>query len=354
VKKRVLFAAGGTMGHIGPAKVVASRLKELVPEIEITFIGTRTGLEREIELGFPLAFIVKAPLPRSFRVKTLFFPFQFLGAILQSLILVSRADLIIGFGGYVATPIYIAGKIMRKPLIIHEANAIPGFANKLSQNWAERLFVSDSGVAKLWSAERVGIPLRPEIIALASSPSKLAAQKEVNSRFKRILVLGGSQGSATINRAIWEWLEFLKGKESQYLITHALGRSDFATGERIAQSFENYYPLALIKDMASAYSNADLVISRGGAVTCAEIRELGKRAVIVPLPHGNGEQRFNAEPLRESGHVLLVDDKDFSSTWLIDHIDSAFELSEHLPKEPLLNAAEIMTRAIIETLSRGR
>jgi UDP-N-acetylglucosamine--N-acetylmuramyl-(pentapeptide) pyrophosphoryl-undecaprenol N-acetylglucosamine transferase len=360
VKKRVLFAAGGTMGHIGPARVVATRLKELNPQIEITFIGTRSGLEREITLGFPLAFIVKAPLPRSFTFASILFPIRFTFAILQSLFLASRCDLIIGFGGYVSTPVYIAGKILRKPLIIHEANAVPGFANKLSRQWAKRLFVNDARVAKEWSAERVGIPLRSEIVALASNHSNHSnhsnyeSETDNNSVMKRILVLGGSLGSARINRAIWEWLEYLKEKNVEYSITHALGRGDFAKGEKFAQNFDRYYPVELIEDMASAYRQADLIISRGGAVTCAEIRELGKRAVIVPLPHGNGEQRFNAEPLSESGHALLVDDKDFSSSWLAINIDRAFELSNKPPEVPLLDATEAIATAIVDILKKGR
>lgn len=348
----ILFAAGGTMGHIGPAISVAESLQERNQNLRIEFVGTKSGLEQKLASQFHWNFIAKAPLPRAISPASLKFPFKFLLALVQSIPLVRRSKVVVGFGGYVATPIYLAAKFMRRPIVIHEANAVAGFANRLGRRWARATFVNFASLGSSWKAETIGIPLKTEITNLAlkvqKSPvpdrSKDLQQDGIGSR--RILVLGGSTGSAKINQVIWDSLGALRDR---YRIFHSVGGGNLSgapTGD------ESYRAQEFIEEMASAYEQADLVIARAGAVTCAEIRELGKRAILVPLGHGNGEQMLNARDLVESANAVAVADSDFTVRWLLDNIERAFALSPDLPTRPLLQAREIMASRI-ETIIDG-
>ena len=342
---RVLFAAGGTMGHIGPAISVAELLLERNPALDIEFVGTKSGLERTLVSKFRWRYIAKAPLPRAVSISSLIFPFKFALALLQSLPLVRKSQVVVGFGGYVATPIYIAAKIWGRPIIIHEANALAGFANRLGRRWAKSVFVNFDSLGASWNAETIGIPLRKGIIELASR-SHQSSRSDTNlvGKNRRILVLGGSTGSASINRAVWNSLGALVDR---YTIRHSMGNGN--QGITLPQD-PNYRAEEFIEEMASAYEEADLVIARAGAVTCAEIRELGKRAILIPLGHGNGEQTLNARELVESGNAIAVSDGAFSGEWLQENLEKALSLSPTLPSRPLLDASEIMATRIEKIL----
>jgi UDP-N-acetylglucosamine--N-acetylmuramyl-(pentapeptide) pyrophosphoryl-undecaprenol N-acetylglucosamine transferase len=131
---KIIFAGGGTAGHVEPALSVASHLRKIKPNFEILFVGTKKGLENQLvpAASFPLVFIPKILLPRQLSLNLLIWPFKFTAAIWQALKICKDADLIIGFGGYACPPIYLAAAILRKPIMVHEANAIPGWANRCS------------------------------------------------------------------------------------------------------------------------------------------------------------------------------------------------------------------------------
>ncbi|MBM3719367.1 MAG: UDP-N-acetylglucosamine--N-acetylmuramyl-(pentapeptide) pyrophosphoryl-undecaprenol N-acetylglucosamine transferase [Actinobacteria bacterium] len=339
----ILFAAGGTMGHIGPAISVAELLWERNPHLRIEFVGTKSGLELTLASKFHWNFITKAPLPRAISPASLNFPFKFFMALLQSIPFVRKSSVVVGFGGYVATPIYLAARILRRPIVIHEANALAGFANKLGRKWARATFVNFDSLGALWKAETIGIPLKQEIAELALKAHHSSDRKgtrEMRDDSPRILVLGGSTGSAKINRVIWDSLDALRDR---YKIRHSVGGGNLIGAP--AQD-ERYRAQEFIEEMVSAYDQADLVIARAGAVTCAEIRELGKRAILVPLGHGNGEQMLNAQELVESENAVAVTDSEFTAKWLAENVERALALSPKLPVRPLLQAREIMATRI--------
>lgn len=336
--KRVLFAAGGTMGHLGPALAIASALEEREPEVGITFVGTKSGIESGISLGFPLRTIIKVPLPRRVGMELIAFPFRFLLSLLQSLRVVKGHQIIVGFGGYVCTPVYIAARILRKDLILHEANALPGFANRVGKSLGAEAFTNFENVARMWHGRAIGIPLRREIIELARSKSD---SKDIDGT-SRILVMGGSQGSATINRVIWSALETLP---PDLEVLHAVGAKNL---EQVPSHLisDRYQAVGYIEDVAKAYKEADLVIARAGAVTCAEIRALSKRAILVPLGHGNGEQAENARQLVEEGFAIAIADQEFSARWLVENVQRALQLDPPKGLDPRLDATEAMVEAI--------
>jgi UDP-N-acetylglucosamine--N-acetylmuramyl-(pentapeptide) pyrophosphoryl-undecaprenol N-acetylglucosamine transferase len=340
--KRVLFAAGGTMGHIGPALAIATALKEIEPEVEITFVGTKSGLESGLELAFPLRTIAKVPLPRRVDLQLLTFPFKFFLSLVQSLRIVRGHEVIVGFGGYVCTPVYIAAKILGKDLIVHEANALPGFANRVGRSLGAETFTNFENVARLWCGEAIGIPLRKEIIDLARRKSGIDARGKSHT----ILVMGGSQGSAAINQVIWSVVEILPPNVK---ILHAVGGRNLeeVPTHLLSDRYRGRYQVTgYIEDVARAYEEADLVIARAGAVTCAEIRALSKRSILVPLGHGNGEQAENARQLVREGFAIAVSDDQFSSSWLMENLERAFQLNPPLGLDPRLDATASMVEAI--------
>ena len=341
--RRVLFAAGGTMGHIGPALAVATSLRTKDPKAEITFVGTRAGLESGMDLGFPLVRIIKVPLPRRFGLDLALFPFRFLIALLQSLVIISRIDTIVGFGGYVSTPLYLAGWLRRRRLIVHEANALPGFANRVGKALGAETYANFENVARMWECEAIGIPLREEVIELAR-----AKQSEKPGE---ILIMGGSQGSARINEVIWSALERLP---SNIVIVHAVGERNLVDvpAHLLHGADPRYRAVGYIDGIAAAYGRAQLVIARAGAVTCAELRALRKRSILIPLGHGNGEQAENAQELVREGIAIAVADRDFTADWLIENLQRAFALESVASTDPHLEATEHLVTAIMRSAAR--
>lgn len=340
--KRVLFAAGGTMGHLGPAIAVAEALAKSDPKISITFVGTRSGIESKAKIAFPQRRIVKAPLPRKIGLDLLLFPFRLFAAVLQSIPLVLRSDTVVGFGGYVATPVYLAARLTGRRIVLHEANALPGFANRVGRALGADCYVNFAEVGREWNAPIIGMPLRKEIIDLAQRHHRSPSSTDVGPH--EILVIGGSQGSMRINEAIWGALGRLDPK---LRIIHAVGEANLGKVPAGLPS-DRYRAVGFISTMADAYERAALVIARAGAVTCAELLALGKRAILIPLGHGNGEQAINARSLVESGYAISVADHDFDADWLVANIDSALGLPAHTPVDPLLNATTILVEAILD------
>ena len=357
VAVRYLFAAGGSWGHIGPALAVADQLRRVDSQAQIIFVGSKSKLESAISIPYPVKKILKAPLPRSFSLNSLLFPFKLMIALIQSIFLADGAKAVIGFGGYVSTPIYLAAKLLKKPLFIHEANALPGFANRLGRRFATKTFTNFEGLANQWGAAFIGIPLSDPISELAQqlrSGAHVGGSDQSGVRSDRkILVLGGSQGSARINNTLWD---FLSTAPADISILHAVGAGNLDLINQRLGPFDRsrYQGVTFIEDMANAYQRADLVISRAGAVTCAEIRELGKRAIIVPLPHGNGEQQINAEAVEKSGQVIVVKDEDFTPGWLAANLENAFILRDNLPERAMLDASRIMANEIFSHVHISR
>lgn len=325
--KRILLVGGGTAGHVEPALAVGNWLLVKSSDISCEFVGTKSGIENELVplAGLKLHHIFKAPLPRSITASTLLWPIKFAISISQALKIVKSADLVIGFGGYVSAPCYIAAKISGVPLIIHEANAIPGWANKLGARFADEILVAFKSSLKeggKWaSAKLVGMPIREEIFAI-SNMSKSdrsgiwdATYRELGlDRSKRtIFIFGGSLGAQAINNVVERTLpELLK---LDINIIHGIGR-----GNTLPKAVPGYVPLSYISNMAAMYIASDLIISRGGAVTCAELDLSNAFALIIPLPIGNGEQVANAQDLVAKGAAEICLSSDFTPNWLLENI----------------------------------
>ena len=333
--RTVVFAGGGTAGHIQPALAVARQWRKENPQDRSLFLGTSSGLETTLvpQSGFELQLIARVRVPRSFSINLLRIPAQLLRSISDCRRVLKGADVLIGFGGYVSAPAYLAAVSRRIPIVIHEANAKPGWANRLGTLFTKSLAVGTPVSHGAFSSALItGIPLRDDIAQLLDlnkdlDPNKwrdLQAQAKTSLGFDPqrplILVFGGSQGSQAINSVVETARADISAKSISIL--HSVGGSnDLPTAQ------EYYKAVSYIHDMATAYMAADLVVARSGAITCSEVRTLGKFAIFVPLALGNGEQALNALELVARESAVVIEQKSFTATWLVDNIDSMIDQS---------------------------
>jgi UDP-N-acetylglucosamine--N-acetylmuramyl-(pentapeptide) pyrophosphoryl-undecaprenol N-acetylglucosamine transferase len=333
--RTIIFAGGGTAGHVQPALAVARTWQLENPHDRIVFLGTSSGLERSLvpQSGFELELITRVRVPRTVSPSILSAPFQLWRAVSESRRVLKGADVLIGFGGYVCAPAYIAAAIKKIPIVIHEANAKPGWANRLGAALTQFLAVGTPiGNGKFATALITGIPLRADIAELLSENrnSDERTWVELKGREKKyfgfppqyplVLIIGGSQGSQAINAVVAASKDEINQKSVSIL--HAVGGSNAPS-----PSSELYKSVSYIDEMARAYVAADLVIARSGAITCSEVRALGKFAIFVPLAIGNGEQMVNAQDLVAIGRAIVVSQESFTPRWLVDNISTMIRKS---------------------------
>jgi UDP-N-acetylglucosamine--N-acetylmuramyl-(pentapeptide) pyrophosphoryl-undecaprenol N-acetylglucosamine transferase len=359
MSKKIIFAGGGTAGHVEPALAVANWLRSKKPRWNLVFAGTKSGLENQLvpKEGFAVLHIPKVLMPRQITPATLLWPAKIIFATWKAIKICRDADLVIGFGGYACPPIYLAAAILRKPIFIHEANAVPGWANRLGAPFAEQIFIAFNRATNQFGrwrdAKLTGMPIRVEIIASGerSTEEKVVAKKNQIEKWKlsldkpTVLVFGGSQGSRHINEAIMQSLSVFTEKGVQ--VVHSVGKNN-----PLPPSTENYLPLSYIDDMSAAYQASDLVIARSGALTCAELAAVGKFAILIPLPIGNGEQAINALDLQAIGAAEVIEDSKFNADWLISNWDEIWRKAKAykpLTKQEF-SASEVIGNAIIVKL----
>jgi UDP-N-acetylglucosamine--N-acetylmuramyl-(pentapeptide) pyrophosphoryl-undecaprenol N-acetylglucosamine transferase len=313
----VVIAGGGTGGHIEPALALADALRRADPDIAITCLGTERGLETRLVpmRGYDLALIPPVPLPRKLTPALLSVPARMLGAVSAAAGVLTRvnADVLVGFGGYVATPGYLAARRRKVPIVVHEANTMPGLANRIGARLSSHVCAGQPGT-RLRHARYTGIPIRRQISGLdrAAEAGKARVHFGLEPDLPVLLVTGGSQGAASLNRAALGAAAALRAAGVQVL--HVAGPN---AGEiDVPPGPVPYVTLPYLDRMDLGYAAADFALCRAGAMTCAELTAVGLPAAYVPLPHGNGEQRLNAEPVAAAGGGLLIDDADLSPAWI--------------------------------------
>ncbi|HEX3825051.1 MAG TPA: undecaprenyldiphospho-muramoylpentapeptide beta-N-acetylglucosaminyltransferase [Mycobacteriales bacterium] len=314
----VLLAGGGSAGHVSPLLALADRLVADDPTTEVLALGTLSGIESRLvpARGYQLYEIPRVPLPRRPSLTALRMPADLRRAVRAARAAIDRvgADVVVGFGGYVAAPAYLAARGAGVPIVVHEQNSRPGFANRLGARLTQSVAVSFPGTA-LRHARRTGLPLRKEISGLDRGARRVSARLSFGLVPERrtLLVFGGSLGAQRLNDVVPQIADDLGDLGVQVL--HICGAGKNFRPER-APGQPAYVVVEYVDRMEQAYAAADLVIGRAGANTVSEITALGLPAVFVPLPIGNGEQRLNAEPVAAAGGALLVDDAAFTSAWL--------------------------------------
>lgn len=319
----VLLAGGGSAGHVSPLLALADRLVADDPATQVLALGTATGIEARLVLarGYQLHEIARVPLPRRPSLQALRLPADLRRAVRAARSAIDRvgADVVVGFGGYVAAPAYLAARRAGVPIVVHEQNSRPGFANRLGARLTRWVAVSFPDTP-LRHAVRTGLPLRSEITGLDRAllrPSARASFGLDPSR-QTLLVFGGSLGAQRFNEVVPAVASDLADRGVQVL--HVCGAGKMFEAPAAPVTSPAYVVQEYVDRMELAYAAADVVVGRAGANTVSEITALGLPAVFVPLPIGNGEQRLNAAPVAAAGGALLIDDAGFDPSWLREQL----------------------------------
>ncbi|MBE7698946.1 undecaprenyldiphospho-muramoylpentapeptide beta-N-acetylglucosaminyltransferase [Oerskovia sp. Sa1BUA8] len=325
----VVLAGGGTAGHVNPLLAVADELRARNPEAVVTVLGTESGLEADLvpARGYPLRFVPKVPMPRRPSGEWVALPGKLKAAVdaAGAVIDETRAEVVVGFGGYVSTPAYIAANRRGVPIVIHEQNARPGLANRAGARWARYVALTFEGTP-LKGGVVTGLPLRWEIADLVRDRgvdgptvrANAASSLGLDPARPTVVVTGGSLGAQSLNEAMSGAAREVLATGAQVLHLTGKGKAD-AVRAAVA-GLPGYDVREYLSEMHLAYAVADLVVCRSGAGTVSELAALGIPAVYVPLPIGNGEQRLNAAPLVRAGGGILVDDEAFTSQWVAANV----------------------------------
>ena len=314
-----LLAGGGTAGHVNPLLALADRIKLHEPEAVVIALGTEEGLEaRLVPLrGYELCTVARLPFPRKLNRYALEFFSRYSKAVdsIGELIKARKIDVVVGFGGYASAPAYDAARKAKIPYVIHEANALPGLANRRGAKNAVAVAVAFEGTP-LKNATVVGMPLRREIEGLLKGVDKAKAREHfgLDPKTPTLLVTGGSLGAKRINETIEAARTVLSAAGIQVL--HIMGnRSELA---EVRDS--NYVRIAYCDRMELAISAADVAISRSGAATVSEFSAIGLPAIYVPYPVGNGEQALNARSAVAADAAILVKDAEFTPEFVANTV----------------------------------
>lgn len=319
--RSVVLAGGGSAGHVNPMLSLADCLRRRDPQTTITVLGTSAGLEARLvpERGYDLVTLPKAAFPRRPNRSALKFPGSLRNAVstAHQAMIDADADVIVGFGGYVASPAYLAARRLRLPIVIHEQNARPGLANRLGARMTPYVATTFAATA-LPHARMVGMPLRREIATLDRQASREAAMAHfgLDPARRTLLVFGGSLGAQRLNEAFSAVASDFVRAGVQVLHLSGAGKDVVVDSSPGSGDSARYVALTYTDRMDLAYAAADLAVCRSGAVTVCELAAVGLPAFYVPLPIGNGEQRLNASGVVSAGGGRLVDDADVTPAWV--------------------------------------
>lgn len=310
-----LLAGGGTAGHVNPLLATADYLTARETDARVLVLGTAEGLESRLvpERGYELLVIPRLPFPRRPDRQAVTFLPRLNRTVRQTaqIIRSRQVDVVVGFGGYVSTPAYLAARRAGIPIVIHEANAKPGLANRLGARYTRHVGVAFHQTP-LRNASFVGMPLRREIEQLDRVAARPVGEAFFGLAADRptLLVTGGSLGARRLNSTMAGSAAAIV--DAGWQVLHITGTQAEVADPGLA----GYHMVDYCDRMDLALAAADFAVSRAGAATVSELSALGIPAVYVPYPVGNGEQRFNTADVVRAGGGRVVDDADFLPAWV--------------------------------------
>lgn len=329
-----LLAGGGTAGHVNPLLALADEILSTSKNSNVYALGTIEGLESKLvpERGYKLLTVPRLPMPRKINSYALKFPILFRRSVRQvkGYLRQYQIDVVVGFGGYASAPAYRAAKSLSIPYVIHEANALPGYANKVGAKSASAVAVTFSNT-DLPNAILTGMPIRKEILFAKSLRNEAAKFFDLDPNLTTVLVTGGSLGARSINQTIELAREdfSLAGFQLIHIVGERAGLEDLRQ--------DNYLRLKYCQRMELALAMADFAISRAGAATVSELSALAIPSALIPYPVGNGEQALNAQDLKRVGAALVVEDKHFNRDYVKNELIPLISDSQRLAQ--MSNAA---------------
>lgn len=325
----VMILAGGTGGHVFPALAVATELRDR--GVPIIWVGTNKGIESRVvpAADFPLAIMSVQGLRGKGFLQYLRAPLIIIKALYESMaiLLKHKPCALLGMGGFVAGPCALVGVLLRKPLIIHEQNAIVGLTNRILAPLSRIMFTGFPIQYKKQKLEHCGNPVRSKLMNIESPEKRLADRRGV----KRLLIVGGSQGAASLNKFIPQALAIISSS-IQVEVWHQTGANRC---EDTLESYQQYNLQAkvdeFIDDIDQAYTWADLIVCRSGAITLAEVAAVGLGSVLVPYPYAvDDHQTANARSYVEAGASQLISESEMSSEKLAETLLELLASSEQL------------------------
>ena len=358
---RVIIAGGGTGGHIFPAIAIANALKKQHPATEILFVGAKGKMEMEKipEAGYKIEGLYIAGYNRSSFFKNILLPFKLAKSFYQvrRILKAFKPDAVIGVGGYSSFPVLRLAQSDHIPTFIHESNSYAGKSNRLLAKKAVKIFVASYGMEKFFPQDKLLLTGNP----IRNIFSKTISKKEALNYFgfkdnlKTVLVFGGSLGAKSINTAIKNNINFFKTNNLQLI--WQTGKEFAEAAALIEEQEKNIWSGAFINNMAEAYTAADYVIARSGAMTVSELCVVAKPVIFVPYPHAaEDHQTANANALVQNNAALLVNDKDVDVKLfevllsLINDDSLASIFKENIAKYGNTNADELIAAEILKSI----
>ncbi len=334
---KILFAGGGTAGHINPGIAIAKYLREKYQDASVVFVGTEKGLEKKLvpHEGFELRLIKVSGFKRKLSLHNVVALKELFSSLIaaRKLIKEFKPDIVIGTGGYVCGPVLFIASQMKIPTLIHEQNAFPGVTNKILSHIVDTVAISFSESKKYFKSSKklvvTGNPIRKELL-LQKDKKKVRASKE-----KPILVIfGGSRGAEHINNAVCDMiLNYYTGDECE--IVFASGESQYdIVKEKLGDKNLNRPGLTILPyifDMANVLAKADLAVCRAGAITISELGAMGVPSILIPSPYVTANhQEYNARAQEAHGSAVVIKEKDLTGSLLYNQVKSLLENSSHL------------------------
>jgi UDP-N-acetylglucosamine--N-acetylmuramyl-(pentapeptide) pyrophosphoryl-undecaprenol N-acetylglucosamine transferase len=316
----ILFAGGGTGGHLYPAIAIAEEILKNDPKTKIVFVGTKDKIEARVvpKKGFEFHTIWISGFSRRLTINNVVFPVKVIVSLIQSFFVIKKVkpNVVVGTGGYVCGPILFIASVLGIPTVVHESNSYPGVTTRLLAGRVSKVFTTFE-VTKKWlslkaNIEVIGNPTREELSSISRKEGCEFFNLDPNK--KTVFVFGGSLGAASINKVMPNVVD--EAITIDYQIIWQTGETDWQSAKRI-QSHKNIVMMKFIDRMDCGYAAADIVVSRSGATTLAELTRIGKPAILVPYPFAAANhQVLNAETLVEAGAAVMINDSELKDKLL--------------------------------------
>ena len=360
--KKIIISGGGTGGHIFPAIAIANALKKLDPATEILFVGAlgRMEMEKVPAAGYKIIGLDIRGIQRGSIIKNLQFPIKLISSVRKALKIIKdfKPNAVVGVGGYASGPLLYAAGIKGIPYVIQEQNSYAGITNKWLGKKAAKICVAYDGMDKFFPAKNIiktGNPIRKESVDIAGKKMQAVELMKLSNDKKTILVTGGSLGARTLNNSVMAGLDKIIAADVQ--IIWQTGK--FYYKSIIEKLGEDYNPniriMEFVNRMDLAYAAADIIISRAGAGTIAELCVVKKPVILVPSPNvAEDHQTKNALALLHDDAAIFIPDRDAESKLiyraieLLNDADKRKTLSNNIGKLALPNADEVIAKEVMK------
>jgi UDP-N-acetylglucosamine--N-acetylmuramyl-(pentapeptide) pyrophosphoryl-undecaprenol N-acetylglucosamine transferase len=357
---RVIISGGGTGGHIFPAIAIANAIKKKNPDAKILFVGAngRMEMEKVPQAGYDIKGLNIAGFQRGSILKNLALPFKLIGSLLSaySIVRIFKPHVAVGVGGYASGPLLRAASFAGVPTVIQEQNSFAGLTNKILAKNAKVICTAYEGMEKAFAKEKIvltGNPVRAEIADMNSSKEVAMEYFGLDTNKKTILIIGGSLGARTLNQSVEAAIQRIRENDCQIL--WQTGKVYFEECSKVAECLSNLHAKMFIDRMDYAYTCADVIISRAGALSISELQLVGKPVILVPSPNvAEDHQTHNALALVNRKAAIMIKDNEAK----LNLIGAAFdllnnetlqkELSTNIKQMAIPNAAEKIVEEIMK------